>query len=76
MFKNVPYVKNKIKLHVKYLLKVNSLEMIWFSFSLLILIKNAIKNAVVAVISLYMMCLENPENQNSEIVANKSEAGT
>ena len=39
-------------------------------------IKNAIKNAVTAVISLYTVRLENPENQNSEIAANKSEAGT
>ena len=35
--------------------------------------KSAIKNVV---ISLYMVSLENPENQNSEIVANTSEAGT
>ena len=47
---------------------VNSLENIWFSFLLLILIKNGIKNAVTAIISLYMVCLENPENPNSEIV--------
>ena len=46
----------------------NSLEIIWFSFLLLILIENAIKNAVTAIISLYMVCLENPENPNSEIV--------
>ena len=43
---------------------------------MLILIKNAIKNATTVVISLYMMSLENPENQNSEIAANSSEAGT
>ena len=71
MFKNIPHVQNKIRLQVKYLLNV-----IWSSFLLLILIKNAIKNAVVAFISLYMMGLENPENQNSEIAANTSEAGT
>ena len=64
-------MQNKIKLHVKYLLNVNSLEIIWSSSLLLILIKNAIKNAVKAVISLYMVCLENPENQNSEIAANE-----
>ena len=28
------------------------------------------------VISLYMVSLENPENQNSDIAANTSEAGT
>ena len=55
---------------------VNSLEIIWSSFLLLILIKNAAKNAVTALISLYMVCLENSENQNSEIAANTSEAGT
>ena len=63
MFRNVPHVQNKIRLHVKYLLNVNSLEIIWSSFLLLILIKNAIKNAV----------KENPENQNSEIAANINE---
>ena len=55
---------------------VNNLEIIWSSFLLLILITNAIKDAVTAVISLCMVCLENPENQNSEIVANTSEAVT
>ena len=64
-------MQNKIRLHVEYLLNV-----IWSSFLLLILIKNAIKNALVAFISLYMMSLENPENRNSEIAANTSEAGT
>ena len=43
---------------------------------LLLLIKNAIKNAVTAVVNLYMVNLENPEIQNSEIAANTSEAGT
>ena len=76
MFQNVPHVQKKIRLHVKYLLNVSSLEIIWSSFLLLILIKNAIKNAVTTVIILYMVCLENPENQNSEIAANTSEAGT
>ena len=76
MFKNVPYVKNKIKLHEKNLLNVNSLEIILSSFLLLILIKNAIKNAVTAVISLHMVSLKNLENQNSEIAANTSEAST
>ena len=76
MFKSVPYVQNKIRLHVKYLLNVNSLEIICSSFLLSISIKNAIKNAVAAVISLYMVNLKNPENQNSEIVTNTSEAGT
>ena len=76
MFKNVPHVQNKISLHVKYLLNVNSLEIICSSFLLSLLIKNAIKNAVTAVVSLYMVNLENPENQNSEIAANASEAGT
>ena len=74
MFKNAPHVQNKIRLHVKYLLNVNSLEIIWSSFLLLILIKNAIKNAVTTVIKLYMVRLENRENQNSEIVVNTSEA--
>ena len=40
------------------------------------MIKNAIKNPVTAVVSLYMMNLENPQNQNSKIAANTSEAGT
>ena len=61
---------------MKYLLNVNSLEIIWSSFLLSILIKNAIKNAVAAVISLYVVYLENLENQNSEIAANTCEAGT
>ena len=61
---------------MKHLLNVNSLEIIWSSFLLLILIKNAIKNAVTAAFSLYMVCLESPENQNSEIAPNTSEAGT
>ena len=38
--------------------------------------KNAIKNDVTAVASLYMVNLENPENENSEIAANTSGAGT
>ena len=69
-------LQNKIRLQVKYLLNVYSLEIISSRFLLLILIKNAIKNAVTAVIILYMVSLENPENQNSEIAANTSEAGT
>ena len=60
----------------KYLLNVSSLEIIWFSFLLLILIKNAIKNAVIAVIGLYMVSIENPENQNSKIATNTSETYT
>ena len=56
----------------KYLLNVSSLEI----FLLLILIKNVIKNAVIAVIGLYMVSLENPENQNSKIAANTSETDT
>ena len=56
---------------MKVLLNDNSLEIIWPSLLLLILIKNAIKNVA---ISLYMVSLENPKNQNSEIVANTSEA--
>ena len=60
----------------KYLLNVSSLEIIWFSFLLLILIKNAIKNAVIVVIGLYVVSLENPENQNSKIAANTSETDT
>ena len=67
---------HKTRLHVKYFPNVNSLEIIWSSFLLLILIKNAIKNAVTAVISLCMVCLENPENQDPEIAANTSKAGT
>ena len=35
-----------------------------------------LKTAVTAVVSLYMVNLENPENQNSKIAANTSEAGT
>ena len=46
------------------------------SFLLLLLIKNAIQNAVTAVASLYMVNLENPENQNSQITANTGEADT
>ena len=65
MFKNVPHVQNMW----------NSLEIICSSFLLLILIKNAIKNAITVVISSYMVCLENLENKNSEIAANTSEAG-
>ena len=76
MFKNVRQAQNKIRLHVKYLLNVNRLEIIWSGFLLLILIKDAIENGVTAVISLYMLGLENPENQNSEITANTSKAGT
>ena len=66
-------LQNKIRQHVKYLLNVKSLEIIWSSFLLSILMKNVIKNAITVVISLYM---ENSENQNSEIAANKSGAGT
>ena len=74
MFKNVA---KQNKTHVKYLLNVKSLEIIWSSFLLLlILIKNALKNAITIVVSLYMVSIENPENQNSEIAANISEAGT
>ena len=76
MFKNVPHAQNKIRLHVKYLLNVNSLEIIWSRFLLLILIKNAVKKTVNAFVSFYMVVLENPENQNSEIAANTCEAGT
>ena len=76
MFKNVSYMQNKIRLHVNYLPNVNSLEIIWSSFSLLIFIKNTIKNAVAAVISLCMVCPENSENKNFEIAANTSEVGT
>ena len=65
MSKNVLHVQNKIRLHVKYLLNVNSLEIIGFSFLLLLLIKNAIKNVFTAVVSLYIVNLENPENQSS-----------
>ena len=61
---------------MKYLLNVNSLEVIWSSASSLLLIKNAIKNAVTVVISLYMVSLENPEKQNSEIAENTGEAAT
>ena len=42
----------------------------------MILIKNVIKNAVNAVISLCIVSLENPENQNSEIGASTNEAAT
>ena len=57
---------------MKYFLNVNSLEIIWSSFLLLILIKNAVN----AVIRLHMVSLENSENQNSETAASASEAGT
>ena len=60
---------------MKYLLDVKSLEIIWSSFLLLIFIKNAIKSAITVVISLYMLSLENPENQYSETAANTREAG-
>ena len=40
------------------------------------MIKNAIKIAVTAIVSLHMVCQENPENQNSKIAANANEAGT
>ena len=76
MFKNVSHMQNKVRLRVKYLLKVNSIEIFWSKFLLLIFLKNAIKSAVTAVISLFMVCLESPENQNSEIAASRSEAGT
>ena len=68
-------LQNKVRLHVKYLLNVKSLEIIWSSFLLLILTNNAIKNAITVAISLYMVSLENHENQNPEIAANTSEAG-
>ena len=68
-------LQNKVRLHVKYFLNVKSLEIIWSSFLLLILTNNAIKNAITVVISLYMVSLENHENQNPEIAANTSEAG-
>ena len=35
-----------------------------------------LKIAVTAIISLYIVSLENPEYQNTEIAANTSEAGT
>ena len=38
--------------------------------------KNAMKNALTTVVSLSTVSLENPQNQNSEIAANTSEAGT
>ena len=66
----------KIRLQVKCLLNVNSLKIIGYSFLLILLIKNAIKNAVTAVVSLYMVNLEYPENQDSEIAANTIEACT
>ena len=75
MFKNVPNVQDKIRLHVKYLLNVNSLEVIWSSFLLLLLIKNAIKKAATALSVYIWRSQKNPENQNSEIVAYTSEAG-
>ena len=40
------------------------------------MIENVIKNAVTAIASLNVVNLENLENQNSEIAANTSEAGT
>ena len=51
---------------------MNKLEIISCSFLLLILIKNSSR----ASYHLYMVSVENPENQNSEIAANTSETGT
>ena len=51
-----------IRIQVEYLVNINILDIIWSSFLLLIPIKNASP--------------ENPENQNSEIAKNTSEAGT
>ena len=59
------------RLQVKYLISMNKLEIISCSFLLLILIKNSSR----ASYHLYMVSLENPENQNSEIAANTSETG-
>ena len=60
------------RLQVKYLISMNKLEIISCSFLLLILLKNSSS----ASYHLYMVSLENPENQNSEIAANTSETGT
>ena len=70
-------LQNKIRLHLK---KYNKIRLQFrdylISFLLLILIKNAIKNAITVIIGLYMVYLENPENQNSEIAANTSDTCT
>ena len=78
MFKNVLHVQNKIRLHVKYLLNFKHIcvAVYLIYFFIFNFDQNGIKNNVTAVISLYMVSLENPENQNSEIAANTSESGT
>ena len=63
MLKKVPHMQNKIKLHVKYVLNINSLQITCSSLEfLLILIKNAIKDGISDVISLYMVSLESLSN--------------
>ena len=67
MLKIVPYVGNKITLHEKYLLNLNSLGIISPRLSVIILVKNIFKIDVTTIISLYMASLENPANENSQI---------
>ena len=63
MLKKVPHMQNKIRLHVKYVLNINSLQITCPSLEfLLILIKNAIKDGISDVISLYMVSLESLAN--------------
>ena len=77
MLKKVPHMQNKIKLHVKYVLNINSLQITCSSLEfLLILIKNAIKDGISDVISLYMVSLESLSNWKSEIAASRNKSGT
>ena len=77
MLKKVPHMQNKIKLHVKYVLNINSLQITCSSLEfLLILIKNAIKDDISDVISLYMVSLESLSNWKSEIAASRNKSGT
>ena len=69
-----PTCNMPLSLHVKYFPTVNSLEIIWSSFVLSILIKNA--KMLLLLLPVYVSCIENPENQNSEIAANTGEVST
>ena len=67
MLKIVSHVGNKIRLHEKNLLNLNSLGIISPRLSVIILVKNVFKIAFTTIISLYMVSLENPANENSQI---------
>ena len=75
MSKIVPHVRNKIRLHEKYLLDFNSLGITSPTFLVIILVKYAFKISVTTIISLYMLSLENGANEKSEIAENTSKAG-